>query len=218
MNNRDYKKFAPNSYFHIYNRGVNKQNIFYDKEDIKFFLWRFKENLFPSQILTPDGNHLGNAHTPYVRKFLPEGAFDLVCYCLMPNHFHLLIKQNTELPVSKLVLKVCTSYSKFFNKRHERVGPLFQDSFKAVNIETGEYLKWLSAYIHNNPRTSGMIENLQDYPWSSYPDYIGIRNGTLCSKDIVLNQYSSLNEYIEFVNIAQVLIHQKKSLEYLLLD
>lgn len=209
MNNRDYKKFAPNTCYHIYNRGSGKQDIFLDDDDKTFFLFRLKENLFPGNIYT---------HGRYTPKALAPNSFSLLCYCLMPNHFHFLIKQQAETPISALILKVFTSYSKYFNKKYNRIGPLFQDTYKATPVLTDTYLCWLSAYIHNNPKTDNIVNNLLNYPWSSYLDYFGIRNGTLCNKEFVLSQFPSINNYKDFVEQAEILIKQRKDLKHLLLD
>ena len=223
MNNRDYKKFAPNQYYHIYNRGVGKQDIFLDDEDRKFFLLRLKESLFPETQKTavwklPDGRLLGSAHTPYVRKMLPANSFSLLCYCLMPNHFHFLIKQAGLTPISKLISKVCTSYSKYFNKKYTRAGHVFQDKFKSVLVVDDSQLLWLSAYVHNNPRVAGLVKDLKDYQWSSYLDYVGARQGTLCEKGFIFKQFTNVITYNKFVEDAFKKIKERKDIEHLLLD
>ena len=227
MNNRDYKIFAPNNYYHVFNRGNAKQDIFLDDEDRKFFLLRLQEYLFPSMALLEGANEgrlsggaglVAERHTPYLRKALPPEAFCLLCYCLMPNHFHFLIKQNGNLPIGKLVSKVCTSYSKYFNKKYQRVGSVFQSPFRSVLVETDPQLLWLSAYIHNNPKTAGLVADLKDYKWSSYPDYIGFRQGNLCDKNFILKQFAGVNEYKKFVDDAFEKIKQRKDLENILLD
>lgn len=222
MKNRDYKIFAPNNYYHVYNRGVGKQDIFLDDEDRKFFLNRLKENLFPAEKRVP----LLQGGKPssfvkgkiYIRKTLPTGAFSLISYCLMPNHFHFLIRQNENLPISKLIAKLCTGYSMYFNKKTERVGSLFQGAFKAILVDSDSYLLWLTAYIHQNPTTAGLVKNPEDYQWSSYLDYIESRNGMLCAKDSVTGQFSNIAEYRKFVEESFEKIKQRKELEYLLLD
>jgi putative transposase len=221
VKNRDYKNFAENCYFHIYNRGNGKQEVFLDDEDRKFFLFRLKENLFPKSPedrLLGDGFLVAEAHTPYIRKTLPPNSFSLLAYCLMPNHFHFLIRQNTVLPVSKLISKVFTSYSKYFNAKYERVGHVFQDRFKAVLVVNDSQLTWLTAYIHQNPKVGGLVTNLRDYQWSSYLDYIGIRNGTLCDKSFILKMFTSSIEYEKFVEVSYGAIKQRKDIELLLLD
>jgi len=228
MNNRDYKHFAPNTFWHIYNRGVGKMDIFNDTPDYAIFIVRMDEN-FHSKIALPDGHHpdgahlggasmVAEAHTPYIRKALPPESFSLLAYTLMPNHFHFIVRQNTGLPISKLVLKICGSYSKYYNKKYERVGSLFQDQFKAVLIDNDAYLLWLSAYIHNNPKTAGLVKDLKDYPWSSYLDYIGLRQGTLCDKDFILKQFANVDAYRKFVGDAYEKIKGRKDLKNLLLD
>jgi putative transposase len=136
----------------------------------------------------------------------------------MPNHFHFCIKQNSALPISKLLLKVCTSYCKYFNKKYNKIGGLLQSKFKAVLIDSDSQLLWLSAYIHQNPHTAGLVENLEDYKWSSYLDYIDKRKGNLCDFKIILNQFSEPLAYKKFVDDALPLIKQRKNIQHLLLD
>ncbi|MBL8029912.1 MAG: transposase [Candidatus Doudnabacteria bacterium] len=214
MNNRDYKNFAPKACYHVFNRGVGKMDIFKDEDDFKFFLYRLKENLFPLKNMPFAEKNLGGS---YIRKSLPADAFTLLCYCLMPNHFHLLIRQNGDTEISKLVSKICTSYSKYFNKKYGRVGHLFQDAFKSVLIKNDSQLAWLSAYIHQNPKVSGIVESLKKYQWSSYLDYLGVRNGTLCEKKFILDMQSS-DGYESFVENSYERIRERKDLEKLLID
>ncbi|PIR74896.1 MAG: hypothetical protein COU35_00015 [Candidatus Magasanikbacteria bacterium CG10_big_fil_rev_8_21_14_0_10_47_10] len=216
MKNRDNKIFRAGEYYHIFNRGVGKTDIFLDESDHIFFLRRLRENVVPEKV--PFSERREPSPGGYVRKEMPPGSFALICYCLMLNHFHLLIRQETDLPVSKLLLKIGTSYSKYFNQKYERIGGSFQDAFKAVNINTDSYLLWLSAYIHQNPKVAGLVENLENYQWSSYPDYIGARNGTLCEKGIILSQFDNKQDYKKFVEDSYAKIKKKKEMESLLLD
>jgi len=199
MNHRDYKEFAKDEVYHVYNRGVGKMKIFKDDEDYKVFLFRLKENLFPELI---DNKNLRKSN--YRRKVLPPGSFDLITYCLMPNHFHFLIKQNADLPISILILKLCGGFSKYFNKKYERVGSLFQDQFKSVLIESNEQLLWTSLYIHENPLKGSLVENLQDYEWSSYLDYADIKNDLLCKKELILEQFHSSQSYLEYFKNPEI--------------
>jgi hypothetical protein len=123
-----------------------------------------------------------------------------------------------DISISKLILKVCTSYSKYFNKKYNRVGGLFQGPFKAVHIDTDEYLLWLSCYIHQNPHTAGLVKNLKDWKWGSYPDYIGARQGSLCKKDVVLERFKNARDYEKFVDSGFDIIKSKEELKDLLLD
>lgn len=159
-NNRDYKNFSAGSFYHVYNRGTAKGLIFLDNEDFCFFLNRLNEALSSS-------SENRTRRNPYARTLLPPGSFQLVCYCLMPNHYHLLIKQNSDVPISKLMIKICTSYSKYFNKKYNRIGTLFQDRFKAVYVKSDEQFVHLISYIHMNPVRAGLVTDSNDYPYSS---------------------------------------------------
>lgn len=205
MNNRDYKQFGQGGYYHIYNRGNNKQDIFLDEEDRKCFLFRIREALYPE-------------YASGRRKPLPIGSFTLLTYCLMPNHFHLLIRQNLLTPVSEFIKKLCTGYSKYFNKKHDRVGHLFQDQFKAILIPNDSYLMWVSAYIHQNPKVAGLVEKAEEYSWSSYKDYIGLRNGTLCERDFILGMFKDANDYKLFVEDSYEKIKTRKDILHFLLE
>lgn len=194
VGNRDYKIFEAGETYHLYNRGVGKIPIFRDEEDHKVFLYRLWENLYP-ELSTKIKRKSRN---DYRRKELPSGSFDLICYCLMPNHFHFLIRQNTDLPLTVLISKICTGYSKLFNKKYERVGSLFQDQFKAVRIESNEQLLWTSIYIHQNPIKAELVDDLSIYRWNSYLDYVGVQPGNLCKKELILDQYNSPSSYLKF--------------------
>jgi REP element-mobilizing transposase RayT len=191
-------------------------DIFKDEIDRQNFIIRMKENLFPEMVPI-------SARKPspggYLRKLLPSGAFTLLAYCLMPNHFHFLVRQNTNLPVSKFILKVCGSYVKYFNLRHERVGSLYQDQYKAVRIENDAQLLWLSAYIHNNPKVAGLCKNLDDYTWSSYLDYFNSNSEAFVDKFFILKMVGSKpQQYQKFVSEAFDKIKERKGLNDLFLD
>ena len=132
MNNRDYKKFNRGSIAHIYNRGNNKEKIFFDEQDCKAFLFRLGLCLgFTEKELKEDSL----LAMPFSRIRITEmvkGNFKLHVFSLMPNHFHLLIEQCGDVSISKLLSKTCASYSKYINKKYTRVGHAFQDCFKAV--------------------------------------------------------------------------------------
>lgn len=183
MKNRDYKLFRAHCYYHIFNRGNNKQPIFLDDDDYIQFLKRLE--LVMGTI---------PAKRPFTSiRSLPKDSFSIVAYCLMNNHFHFLIRQNADVGINKLIQKVCTSYAVFFNKKYQRVGGLFQDQFKAKLIDNDVYAQYVSAYIHNNP-------NDLDYPYSSYKDIIGERKSRLIDRNIILSWFDdSVMTYVEFV-------------------
>lgn len=211
MYTRDYKNFTADEYYHIFNRGVGKMDIFRDEEDYGLFVYRMREALFPEE------RNLA-LKVEYQRKLLPKGAFTLLCYCLMPNHFHLVVRQNTSLPISALMLAVAGGYAKCFNKKYGRVGTLYQDQFKAVHIATNEQLLWLSAYVHQNPRVAGIVTSLSEWAPSSYLDFIGLRRGTLCDGTAVLEQFRTRREYQSFVDDAYERIRDHKDVARQLID
>jgi putative transposase len=195
MNNRDYKSFVAGEYYHVYNRGVGKMDIFKDSQDYTQFIIRLKLALGvdPKEIM-----ELSRKDVPLRIRPIEKNSFSLVCFCLMPNHYHILIKQNSDVEVSTLISKVFTSYSMYFNKKYKRVGPIFQDSFKAVNVGNDEYLSWLSVYIHQNPSVAGLVWDLNQWKWSSYPEYLNGEGG-VCEKGVVLDRYKNIIEYRKVV-------------------
>ncbi len=208
MNTRDYKQTGVGEIYHIYNRGNFKNNIFINREDYQFFLLRLRQNLFPE---TYEKNRY------YRIQPLPSGSFTLLAYCLMPNHFHLLIKQNNEIPPSKLILKLCTSYSKYSNKKYKHVGHVFQDRFRQIIVDDNDYLTWLAAYIHLNPKVAGLIKNSAEYIWSSYPAYLNSQSD-LCDTALIGNQFKNIQDFKEFTESSYEIIKSKKDMEDLLLD
>lgn len=206
MNYRDYKQFGQGEYYHIYNRGNARADTFLDDQDYNFFLLRLKQNLLPE------------LNSKLRIQLLPANSFSLICYCLMPNHFHLLIRQNREITPAKLLLKVCTSYSKYFNKKYGKVGHVFQDRYKQANIYDNEYLLWLSFYIHQNPKVSNLVRSLEDYEWSSYKSFIDLKYSSFCEKDVILSQFKSVEDYRHSLESSYELIKSKKGLENLTLD
>ena len=215
MNNRDYKIFAPNTFHHVYNRGNGKMDIFKDTQDFSNFYKRLEIVIGKSQ----------NAMVPIVQwaplritRFAKD-KFSLLSYSLMPNHFHFLIRQNSDIPVSNFISKLCSSYEKYFNKKYGHVGGLFQDQFKSVLIENDSYLLWLSAYIHQNPVVAGLVRDIKDYPYSSYPDYCSSREAGITDKNLILGIFNNNYEkYQEFVLQSFEKIIQQKTLKNYLLD
>ncbi len=123
--------------------------------------------------------------------------FKLHAFCLMPNHFHLLIEQCNDISISKLISKVCASYSKYINKKYNRFGHVFQDCFKAVFIEDNPQLMWNSAYIHMNPVKDNLVKHPEDYKWSSYNDFAANRNLLIISKELLTETFGGQKNFIK---------------------
>ncbi|OGM05243.1 hypothetical protein A2715_04795 [Candidatus Woesebacteria bacterium RIFCSPHIGHO2_01_FULL_39_32] len=185
------KIYVKNGYYHAYNRGVEKRNIFEDTQDYKVFLRYLKESLVPPNELKINPKEFtlkGQAFKGVPRK--PKnfhGKIELIAYCLMPNHFHLLLKQVDDISLQNFMQAIVTRFSIYFNKRYDRVGSLFQGRYKAVLILEDNYLLHLSRYIHLNP--SEYTDNLVD-AYSSYGEYLGLRKTKWVKPDFILNFFN----------------------------
>ena len=197
MNNRDYKEFTSKNIYHVYNRGNNKEKNLFDNQDHKAFLFRIGLCLgFTEEEL----NKEKSTAMPYSRIRITntdKKDFKLHAFCLMPNHFHLLIEQIRDVPISKLISRLCTSYAKYINKKYKRVGHVFQDKFKAVLIENDPQLMWASTYIHMNPVKDKLVKKPEDYKWSSYNDFASDRNLPIINKTFLLEIFGNQKSFIK---------------------
>ena len=197
MKNRDYKNFAPGNILHIYNRGNNKEKIFFDKQDYQAFLFRIG---LCFEFTAEELNKEKLIALPYSRiriNGMGKNNFKLYAFSLMPNHFHLLIEQIGDVSISKLMLKICTSYAKYVNKKYKRVGHVFQDQFKAVLIENDPQLIWVSAYIHMNAVKDKLVKHPSEYLWSSYNDFASDRNLPIVNKELLLSIFKNKENFIK---------------------
>lgn len=162
------KIYAPKRYYHLYNRGVAKQTVFKDDLDYRVFLDYLKYALTPESELDALVGVTASWQTIVrLRRLHLAGRIELLAYCLMPNHFHLLVYQYDERAIQDLMRSVMTGYGMYFNRRYRRVGPLFQGRYKAALITEEAYLHHISRYIHLNPPLS----EFEQYPYSSYGYY-----------------------------------------------
>ncbi len=187
--------FANNYFYHIFNRGVEKRIIFQNDNDFAHFLKIL--NYYQRHGTKPS---YSRAREDQIDNVLQrEKSIEIISYCLMPNHFHLLLKQLKDDGIMNFIRLISNGYTRYFNTKHHRIGPLFQGAYKATSIETDEQLIHVSRYIHLNPLVAFLVKDLKDYPWSSYPDYIGIRDDKLINKDELLGFFKSPTEYEKFV-------------------
>lgn len=188
--------FVNDYFYHVYNRGVEKREIFGNS----YHYQRLLKMLFYYQFEGPK-IRFSLLNKEKFEDFKPDPdkkLVDIICYCLMPNHFHFLIKQLKDTGVSKFISQISNSYTKFFNTKYNRVGALFQGVFQAVIIESDEQLVHTSRYIHLNPVVSLLCGNPSQYTWSSYNEYISGDVG-LCNKDPIINMFPSEEAYAKFV-------------------
>ncbi|MBI4434721.1 transposase [Candidatus Uhrbacteria bacterium] len=197
--------FAPGEYYHIYNRGNQKQDVFRSDEDRVRFLLSLLLLQHPDPII-----QLSRVAKQFVRNSvldipdMRQRLVELVAFTLMPNHFHCIAHEVHENGISRHMHRLLVSYTKYFNTKYEQVGHIFQGPFQAVHIEDDDQLLYCSAYIHRNPRElEGWRGREHEYPWSSYQDYVKAnRWGALLQPEIVLRQTGRGNRYRRFVNMS----------------
>lgn len=191
------REFAPDSYYHVYNRGVEKRVIFTDTQDYTVFLGILKKYLSG---VTPNKH---NRH--YFKNF--KGELSLLAYCLMPNHFHLLFYQVPESALTELMRRVSTGYAMYFNNRHKRVGGLFQGAYKASRIDADDYLHHISRYIHLNP------PEYKSWPFSSLGYYERKKRAEWLDTKRLLRLFD--NSYQEYVVFLEDYEANKKEIDIL---
>ena len=217
-------KFQTNNYYHIYNRGVEKRKIFMDEKDFVRFLISMKEfnHVEPIGSLLELNQSRKKAikktkETKFPNNFKAENSalklfgnlvstilvplVEIVCYCLNQNHFHILIKPLQDKGIEKFMHKLSLGYSKYFNSRYNRSGSLFQGTYQSVYIKTEDKLRKVSCYINGNPEIHKITANAEDWIYSSYQDYLGLRDGKMCDKNIILKDFKNIEEYKKLVDV-----------------
>lgn len=181
--------FEQDCYYHIYCRGNERRIIYTCSIDYRHFWDKFRE-------------------------YIERDGIGLVCYCLMPNHYHFILKQKDEETITTFMHRLLTSYAMYFNKKYNRVGYLFENRFNAKLVESEEYLVDLSRYIHvNAAKVVPTLHQVEEYLWSSCAEYVFNREG-VCIKEEVLDAFKMLYpdyvSYREFVAEAyNALIHSE---------
>lgn len=193
-----------NEIYHVYNRGNNRQTTFLNKRDYQRALETIKFYRFSnppvslSKLLEIDHD----TRADILKALDKENKLvQIICYCLMPNHFHFLLKQLVDNGIAKFLSNFQNSYTRYFNVKHERDGSLFLDQFKAVRVETDEQFVHLSRYIHLNPFTGYVVKSLEEletYPYSSFPGYLK-GNEPWVASDLILGFFKNKISYKNFV-------------------
>jgi len=199
------KQYVENSYYHIYNRGVEKRKIFLDQQDYSVFLNYLKEYLLPKDERGLR-EQLSNPNTSYkekdkILKLLRMnnfyGEITLLAYCLMTNHFHFFIKQKSAVSIDKFMNSIGTRYTMYFNRKYKRVGSLFQAVYKAVLVSHEEQFIYLSKYIHKQALALQGLP-LQGGQPCSFPEYLGQRKTNWVEPQEVLNYFSKTNPTLSY--------------------
>lgn len=168
------EQLAVNTFYHIYNRGNNKENIFFEEENYLYF----------SRLL---------------KTYLSKGFIRLHAYCFMPNHYHAIVETTDNSNLSIQIQHCMIAYAKAINKRYNRVGHLFQDRFKVKHIDSTEYLLHLSRYIHTNPVFGKLVSSVALWPFSSYHSYVTDVEETGLTTQFILSHFNGKEEYKLFV-------------------
>ena len=167
-------EFAQGEYYHVYNRGVGRQPIFREEENYRYLL-------------------------RIVKRYADRLQVAVVAYCLMPNHYHLLIRQDGEESAGSLPQLTFNRYTKAFNKRYGRSGTLFEGRYRSVWVDKTDYLLHLCRYIHANPVKAGLTSRPEDWPFSNYREWMEMRGGTLVDRNFVSESFPQRGRYREFV-------------------
>jgi len=201
-------------FYHVYNRGVEKRSVFQAESDYFRFIRSLYEFNDKNLVSLKDRQRFKNRY--YCHSYFHEKKLlvEILCFCLMPNHFHLILRQLVKSGISLFMQKLCGGYTGFFNLKYQRVGSLFQGPYKAKHISHEDYLIHLSRYLHINSveliepnwKTEGVKDwekvkdFLESYRWSSYLDYIGKENfPSVTSRDFILGFFDSFKDYKKFV-------------------
>lgn len=189
------RNFTKGGIYHIYNKGVESQKIFLDEKDYQIFLYYLYIYLHPLKKVLQDYYRLPLR----LQKKNISSEVDILAYCLMPNHFHLLLRQQSSNGISKLMKQLMSAYVEYFNTRHHHQGSPMQGRYKSVHVENDQQLLHLSRYIHLNPLVAHITQDLSTYKWSSYLQYIDQEKKTFCKKRTILSFFSSPDDYKKFV-------------------
>lgn len=192
------------SFYHVFNRGVEKRTVFkniYDYQRLLLTIDFYLSYPTPRKLST----HLTFKQPPLPKEFKQKALVKILAFCLMPNHFHLLLQQLEDGGISEFIRRISDSYTRFFNTKYDRIGALFQGKFKAKIVEKDEYLIQLSKYIHRNPLKLPMWRTrFQEYPFSSYPGYLNQKGKhPFCNTSIISDYFSTKNPKLSYQSFVE---------------
>ena len=170
----DSQNFISGSYYHLFNHAAADGNLYKDDDDFA----RFISTL--------------NLH-------LRKPDFSLIAYCLLPSHFHLLVRQDGDLQVFKSFYLVSASYARYFNKKYNTWGSIYRGKLQHQIIQDAKQLMQTCVYIHRNPLEAGIVDKLDDWLWSDYPEWVGSRNGAMFDPEVRAMFFSSAQGYLDFM-------------------
>ncbi len=214
------KTYIENANYHIYNRGVDKRKIFLDEQDCSMFLYYLRLYLLPIKELKEE-ILAGHTKVRFLNLNLSKEVL-LLSFALMPNHFHLLLKQNSIDGITKLMKRVTTAYVMYFNKKYKRLGPLFQHIYKSCFVDTDSYLLHLSRYIHLNATTITPAK-INFLEFSSYPYYLNKKRANWIKPNEILAYFESsrrknLRDIFSYQSFVEDYVQDSDQLENLTLE
>lgn len=222
------KEYYSDGYYHVYNRGVEKRAIFIDEQDYRVYLSYLETYLMPKnrynlQEILADPNTSRQEKNKTIKLLRLNNfseSISLLSFCLMPNHFHLLIHQTASMAIDQFMNSISTRYSGYFNRKYHRIGTLFQGVYKAVVIKSDEQLLYLTRYIHRNPLSLKLSElnirkgytnnQLQQYIYSSYPTYVGVNHLEWVKPTIVLSEFNQVHHKNTYKSFVETPEHNEK--------
>jgi putative transposase len=200
-----HSKISVDEHYHLCSRGVAKQNIFIDDRDYIRFLFlilyfQSPVNLFnlSRPVTSFVRSQTFNISPDIIEQIIKQRMIELNTFCLMPNHFHLIIREVEEGGTAKFMQRILTAYAKYFNTKYQRTGHVFENLYYAVHIEDNNQLLYVSAYVHKNP--FDLKKNYENYPWSSFSDYSKTNKwGKFLNPEIILEQFDDEKDYAKWV-------------------
>jgi REP element-mobilizing transposase RayT len=171
-------EFTKGQYYHIYNRGAGKSKIFFNEGNYQYLI-------------------------KLIQKYMKKYGISIVAYCLMPNHYHFLILQLTDQPISKFINVLFNAYVQALNLQQGRAGTLFEGRFKHICIDNWNYLSHLCRYIHRNPVKAGLVNKPEDWEYSNFREFVETRNNNLKDDEFIKTYFPNSEEYRIFVNDIQ---------------
>lgn len=177
------RNFYKDTFHHLYNRGAYQHEIFIDKNDCEYFLRKLSE-------------------------YKDKWEIKVLCYCLMPNHYHLFVQQTQQdKTISKFISELGNSFTKGMNKKYKRKGVLFESKVKSKWIEDETYFKWVMKYILENPVKAGLAQNVIEYEFSSAKELFGLKNHTITDVETFLKYFGSSDNLKKFVLASESDLH-----------
>ncbi len=199
--------FENGNFYHVYNRGVEKRNIFVDVHDRD----RFFQSMDEFNVIDPIGSLYINTFRKQKNiRNNTENLVNFICYCLNPNHFHFILQQVVDKGIERFMHRLSCGYTNYFNKKYKRSGVLFQGRYKALHIDSDSYLLHASAYVNLNNKVHDFGGDLSMSSWKEYMENLG----DFCKKSIVLDQFKNVSEYKIFAENALRDIKERKKLQH----